>query len=131
VNRGHACWPDDFRSDDASVLLLLIASCDFMTQDQRPWRAPEEEPMTEATSAKPWLATYGDSIPAEIDANATPRLSTCSSRRCGATPIASRSAVSQTRSPMPSPSIDARLTSAYSFADAWRLAGVQAGRIER
>ena len=26
--------------------------------------------MTEATSAKPWLATYGDSIPAEIDANA-------------------------------------------------------------
>jgi hypothetical protein len=25
VNRGHACWPDDFRSDDASVLLLLIA----------------------------------------------------------------------------------------------------------
>jgi hypothetical protein len=70
VNRGHACWPGDFRSDDASVLLLLIASCDFMTQDQRPWRAHEEEPMTEATSAKPWLATYGDSIPAEIDANA-------------------------------------------------------------
>ena len=26
--------------------------------------------MTEATSAKPWLATYGDGIPAEIDANA-------------------------------------------------------------
>ncbi len=70
VSRGHARWPDDFRSDGASVLLLLIASCDFMTQDQRPWRAHEEEPMTEATSAKPWLATYGDSIPAEIDANA-------------------------------------------------------------
>jgi len=70
VSRGHARWPDDFRSDGASVLLLLIASCDFMTQDQRPWRAHEEKPMTEATSAKPWLATYGDSIPAEIDANA-------------------------------------------------------------
>src|SRR3954471_22894460 len=39
VNRGHACWPDDFRSDDASVLLLPIASCDFVPQDQRPWRA--------------------------------------------------------------------------------------------
>ena len=36
VNGGHACWPDDFKSDDASVLALLIASCDFMTQDQRP-----------------------------------------------------------------------------------------------
>src|SRR6266404_3111082 len=70
VNRGHACWPDDLRSDDASVLLLLITSRDFMTQDQRPWRAHEDEPTTEATWAKPWLAIYCDGIPAEVDANA-------------------------------------------------------------
>jgi len=134
VNRGHACWPGDFRSDDASVLLLLIASCDFMTQDQRPWRAPEEEPMTEATSAKPWLATYGDSIPAEIDANAytsvVDMLEQAMRRYADRIAFCSFSNAITYAQPVDRCPAHQRLF-VRRCTCAWRRAGVQAGRVER